>query len=150
MLAEEVSLERSRVNFNRVRKSEMNRTFTISVGAIFSSTLFIAGALAATPGTQASVIAMNQKAKGDAVSITYAYAPKEGTLAIFAADPSQKSSQKPIGETALSIGDHRNISVDLTSQPKPGTNLWAIVEQGKSEKPFKNMDGPAEQSFKVL
>lgn len=115
-----------------------------------ASTLTVAGALAATLGTQASVIAMNQKAKGDAVSITYAFAPKDGTLAIFAVDPSNRPNAAPIGEVALSTGDHRDVSIKLKEDPKPGTRLWAAVEQGKGGKPFKNLDGPAEQSFKVL
>ena len=127
----------------------MIRTFAITAGAVLASTLGVAGAFAATPGTQASVIAMNQRTKGDAVSITYAYAPKDGTLAIYAVDPSRPNAN-PIGEVALSTGDHRDVSIKLKEDPKSGTKLWAVVEQGKGGKPFRNLDGPAEQSFKAL
>ncbi len=53
--------------------------------ALLASALTSSATLAA-PGIPPSVIAMNQKLKGDAVSITYAYVPKDGTLAIFSSD----------------------------------------------------------------
>lgn len=94
---------------------------------------------------------MNQKLKGDAFSITYAYVPKDGTLAIFSSDPSEKMSAKPVGHIALSAGDHRDVKVTLSSSPKPGTKLWAVLEQsGSDSAPFKDAGQPAEQSFKVL
>jgi hypothetical protein len=124
--------------------------FTAATG-VMAACLFAAdAALAADPGTQASVIAMNQKAKDDSVSITYAYAPKNGTLEIFSANPEKASSAKPLGEVALSAGDHRDISVKLNPEPKAGTQLWAVVEQGKGPKPFSNLDGPAQQTYKVM
>jgi hypothetical protein len=111
----------------------------------------IAGlAFAAEPGTQASVIAMNQKAKNDSVSITYAFAPKDGTLTIFSANPQKNANAKPIGEASLTPGDHRDVHVKLNVEPKSGTRLWAVIEQGKGAKPFVNLDGPAEQTFKVM
>lgn len=101
-------------------------------------------------GDTGSVIAMNQKAKGEGVSITYAFAPKDGTLAIFSVDPQKRTGVKPLGEAGLSPGDHRDVSVKLSPEPKSGTRLWAVIEQGKGGKPFRNLDGPAEQSFKVM
>jgi hypothetical protein len=126
------------------------RVLAAAVSGIAASLFIAGGAFAATAGTQASVIAMNQKAKNDAVSITYAYAPKDGTLAIYTSNPGKRASAKPIGEAALTTGDHRDVSVKLNGDFKSGTKLWAVVEQGKNGKPFKNLDGPAEQSFKVL
>lgn len=122
--------------------------------AVAASSVLLAGsAYAETTGAlaavQASVIAINQKAKADAVSITYAFAPAEGKLAIYTADPTKRSA-KPIGEVSLNPGDHRDVSVKLNEQPKSGTRLWAVVEQSKGNKPFRNLDGPAEQSFKVM
>lgn len=104
----------------------------------------------ATPGTHASVIAMNQKPKGDTVSVTYAYLPKDGSLAIFNSDPSQGQSTKPIGQVSLTAGGHRDIQVQLSNPPKAGTKLWAAVDQSKSGQPFKDFDKPAQQSFKTL
>ena len=87
------------------------------------------GAALAVPGVSPSVIAMNQKLKGDAVSITYAYVPKDGTLAIFSSDGSGKMSAKPIGHVALSAGDHRDIKVTLSSDPKPGTKTLGSARE---------------------
>ena len=134
-----------------------SKSLSAAAGALAATFFLAGGALAAgfgdtggTPGTQASVIAMNQKPKSDSVSITYAFAPKEGTLAIYAKDPSRGAEAKPLGEAQLTPGDHRDIGVKLADVPKSGTRLWAVIEQGKNGKPFTNMDGPAEQSFKVM
>ncbi len=97
-----------------------------------------------------SVTALNQKVKGDAVKITYAFLPKDGTLAILSGDPSKKSSPSIVGSVDLSAGDHRDVKVPLSSEPKAGTQLWAQVEQGKSGKPFAKSNERARQSFKTL
>ncbi len=60
-------------------------------------------------------------------------------------------STKPVGHVALPAGDHRDIKVKLSSDLKPGTKLWAVLEKsGSSSAPFKDAGQPAEQSFKVL
>jgi hypothetical protein len=97
-----------------------------------------------------SVTALDQKVKGDAVKITYAFLPKDGTLAILSGDPSKKSGASIVGSVDLSAGDHREVKVPLSSEPKTGTRLWAQVEQGKSGKPFAKSDERAQQSFKTL
>ena len=97
-----------------------------------------------------SVTALDQKVKGDAVKITYAFLPKDGTLAILSGDPSSKSGASVVGSVGLSAGDHREVKVPLSSEPKAGTRLWAQVEQGKSGKPFAKSDERAQQSFKTL
>lgn len=124
----------------------------VRVLPILGAALFIAtGASAASEGIHPSVTAMNQKLKNDAVSITYAYLPGNGTLAILSGDPAQKaSSAKVIGSVDLSAGDHRDFKVQLNSQPKAGSRLWAEVEQAKSGKLFAGGDERAEQSFKAL
>jgi hypothetical protein len=124
---------------------------TRALGAALLASALTSGAALAVPGIPPSVIAMNQKLEGDAVSITYAYVPKDGTLAIFSSDQSGKMSAKPVGRVALSAGDHRDIKVKLSSDLKPGTKLWAVLEKsGSSSAPFKDAGQPAEQSFKVL
>lgn len=97
-----------------------------------------------------SVTALDQKVKGDAVKITYAFLPKDGTLAILSGDPSKKSGASIVGSVDLSAGDHREVKVPFSSEPKTGTRLWAQVEQGKSGKPFAKSDERAQQSFKTL
>ena len=97
-----------------------------------------------------SVTVLNQKLKKDAVSITYAFLPKDGTLAILSGDPSNKTGASVVGSVALQAGDHREVKVPLSSEPKAGTRLWAQIEQGKSGKPFANADERAQQRFKTL
>lgn len=116
----------------------------MAVGMVMATSAF-----AADPGTPASVLAMNQKPKGESVSITYAYAPADGTLAIFETDPAEHTSAKPLGLAPIQRGDHRDVKIKLNEEPKPGTKLWA-VEQSKAGKPFRNVDGPAEQTFNIL
>ena len=97
-----------------------------------------------------SVTALDQKVKGDAVKITYAFLPKDGRLAILSGDPSKKSGASVVGSVDLSAGDHREVKVPLGSEPKAGTRLWAQVEQGKTGKPFAKSDERDQQSFKTL
>jgi hypothetical protein len=102
--------------------------------------------------TPAEVIALNQKIKGDGVSITYAYLPKNGMLAIFASDALGHMGRAPIGRIALLVGEHSNFEVTLNPAPKSGTQLWAVLEQStRNREPFKKFDGqPVEESFKAL
>jgi len=130
----------------------------------FACALFVAGAgLAITGGANAfpnensntagflpSVTALNQKLKGDAVSITYAYLPHDGRLVIFSGNPKSKGGASELGSVQLTAGDHRNFAVKLSSAPKAGTQLWAAVEQSKADKMFAGSDERAEQSFHVL
>jgi hypothetical protein len=129
----------------------------LSLAAVASMTLGGAASAATmsdpaitTPGTHASVIAMNQKLKGDAVSITYAYLPSDGSLSIFSGDPAGSQNAKPIGQVSLKAGDHRDVNVQLSDSPKEGTKLWAVLEKAKSGQAFKDFDKPAEQTFKAL
>jgi hypothetical protein len=138
-------------------RTTMKKNRTLSVLAMLAA----ASAIAASANAQGylpsnvgdfhpSVTVLNQKLKGDAVKITYAFLPKDGTLAIFSGDPANKASASVVGSVDLQAGDHREIKVPLTGEPKSGTQLWAMVEQGKSGKPFANADERAEQSFKTL
>jgi hypothetical protein len=122
---------------------------TAAFSGVLLATLLASGAALAAVGTPPSVIAMSQKLKGDAVSITYAYMPKNGTLDIFAVGSSGKAARTPLGKVALTKGDHRDISVDLSSAPKPGTKLEAVLETSHA-KPFTDAGEPARQSFKIL
>lgn len=97
-----------------------------------------------------SVTALNQKPKNDAVSITYAYLPQNGRLVILSGDPAEKSSASLIGATDLDAGDHRNVAVKLTSEPKSGAHVWAAVEEGKANKLFPGSDERAEQRFMIM
>ena len=65
----------------------LSRVSATAAAVMAAGMLISSGAFAADSGTPASVLAMNQKPKGESVSITYAFAPEDGTLAIFAVDP---------------------------------------------------------------
>ena len=72
-----------------------------SIAIAFAATpLLMLGALVAI-GTPPSVIAINQRVKGNVVSITYAFLPKDGTLAIFSGGTSGHVGNVPIGHVAL-------------------------------------------------
>jgi hypothetical protein len=94
-----------------------------------------------------SVIALNQKPKDDTVSITYAYTPKDGRLVLFSGDPDAKGSAKEVGSVDLKAGDHRDVKVKLSTAAKSGEQLWAAIEQPKSDTPMVSGDERAEQSF---
>jgi hypothetical protein len=118
--------------------------------ALPAAMLVTLGALAAI-GPPPVVIAMSQKVRGAGVSITYAYLPKDGTLAIFPSDARGHMSTEPIGLVGLAAGDHRNIKVLLSPSPKSGTKLWAVLERAGGAQPFTRLDGEAaEQMFKTL
>ena len=123
---------------------------TLAVVALPATMLMTLAVLAMD--APAEVVALNQKLRGDSVSITYAYLPKNGTLAIFSTDARGHMGKAPIGLVALLGGDHRNFDVALHPAPKSGTRLWAVLEQSiGNTKPFKKFDGrPVEESFKAL
>ncbi|MBS0237335.1 MAG: hypothetical protein JSR89_02795 [Proteobacteria bacterium] len=126
-----------------------SRVLIVAASAVAASFAVACNAFAAELGTPASVLAMNQKPKGDSVSITYVFVPKDGILAVYSGDPANRSHAKLLGKAALPHGDHRNVSIKLAGEPKAGEKLWAVIE-GTSGNAFTNADGPAEQSFKVL
>ena len=130
-------------------QSAHKRSFLTAAAFAFAfAPLLTVGALAANrAATAPSVIALNQKIKNDDVSITYAYLPKDGTLAIFESNGSGKMTGKPIGQVALKAGEHRDVKVQLESQPTSGTRLRAVLEQ-QGGKALKGR--PGEQSFKAL
>ncbi|MBY0559433.1 hypothetical protein [Hyphomicrobium sp.] len=127
----------------------ISRVSATAAAVMAAGMVMATSAFAADPGTPASVIAMNQKPKGESVSITYAFAPADGTLAIFSVDPAGHASAQPLGSAALTRGDHRDVKIKLNEELKPGTTLWAVA-RSKDGKPFRNVDGPAEQTFNIL
>ncbi len=80
----------------------------------------------------ASLIAFDQKPKGSSVAISYVRLPQNGYVAIFA-DEGGKRSDKVLGFTALSKGNHNNVTVDVGAEVKPGSAMWATL--------YKDADG---------
>ena len=120
----------------------------LAVGLLTGGAAYAAGTNM-SPGTpHASIIAFNQKVKGDAVSIRYAFLPKDGELDIYALDQSGKLGTKPLGKVSLKAGDHRDVEVTLKPSPKEGMRLQAVIE--KSGEPLNNSGDAPERTFKVL
>lgn len=86
----------------------------------------------ATAQAPASVLAFNQKLKGDAVTISYAYLPENGYVAVFAEDGGKRAA-KILGFTALPKGNHNNVSVKIRDRVEPGSAMWASL--------YKDVDG---------
>jgi hypothetical protein len=130
--------------------SPLERPVAVLSAVLLTSLLASSAALAAvtTPGTQASIIAMSQKPKSDAVSITYAYLPKDGTLDLYALSSSGKMQKTPVGKVALKAGDHRDVSVSINPMPKKGERLEAVIEQ--NGQPVAHPSDKAERTFKIL
>ena len=128
--------------------SPLERPVALLSGVLLATLLASGAALAAVSGTPASVIARSQKPKGDAVSITYAFLPKSGTLDIYAVSSSGKIGAKPLGTTKLDAGDHRDVSVSLSPMPQKGERLRAVIEH--SDQPLKNPGNVSNRTFTIL
>jgi hypothetical protein len=130
-------------------KSRAFKSTALTAGAIASLALLAAGTAMAAAVYPPSVTALNQKEKKNGVSITYAYFPRKGTLAIYGSNARGQVGKTRLGQVAIDAGDHRNVKIALSQSPKRGTKLWAVVQQ-KNGSPFRNQGTPAEQSFKIL
>ena len=86
----------------------------------------------ATAHAPASVLAFNQKLKGDAINISYVNLPENGYVAVFA-DQDGKRSAKVLGFTALTKGNHNDVSVKISERVEPGSAMWASL--------YKDVDG---------
>lgn len=130
-----------------------NQKWRLTSVAALVATLFTGGAAFAagtnmSSGTpNASIIAFNQKVKGDAVSIRYAFLPHDGTLDIYGVEQSGKLGTTPLGKVSLKAGDYRDVQVTLKPLPKAGMRLQAVIE--KSGQAVNSGDKP-ERTFKIL
>jgi hypothetical protein len=79
-----------------------------------------------------SVLAFDQKLKGDTIQISYVNLPESGYVAIFH-DLDGKRSDKALGFMALDKGNHNDVSVKIDGPVAPGTTLWASL--------YKDVDG---------
>lgn len=116
-------------------------------GVATLSAVLVATAAFADSGTPASIIAFNQKPANGAVTITYAYLPKDGALDIFAVGPKGMREGKSLGNVALKPGDHRNVAVTLNAVPAKGTRLVAVIEK---DKPVNSSGDRPERTFSIL
>ena len=114
-----------------MKKTNAGIAFAVAGAFLLSSVPNVAFAQANQPQTPPSVIAMRQKPKDYAnVTITYAYVPKQGYIAIHPSGRSGKMMSKVLGTKDLAPGPHRNFTVKLNTPVKPGEKLWATLDQG--------------------
>lgn len=117
------------------------------VGAATLSTLLIANAAFADSQKPASIIAFNQKSANGAVSLTYAYLPRNGAVDVYAVGPDGKLAGKSLGNVTLKAGDYRNVRVMLNPLPAKGTRLVAVIEK---DKPINSSGNRPERTFSIL
>lgn len=130
------------------KASSFQRPVAVLSGVLLTTLLATGAALAGASTTPPSIIAMSQKPKSGAVSITYAYLPKDGALDIFAISSSGKMESEPLGNVDLKAGDHRDVSVTLNPLPQTGDRLVGVIEQ--SGHPLEHSGDLAERTFSVL
>jgi len=142
------SIGRKEIAMSTPNASPLERPTALFSGVLLATLLASGAALAAVSASPASIIARNQKPKGDAVSITYAFLPKGGTLDVYAVSSSGKMGTNPLGTVKLDPGDHRNVSVSLNPMPKKGERLRAVIE--RSDQPLKNPGNISNRTFTIL
>lgn len=133
----------------------MKSTYQIAVAGVAlaaSTAVAVVTAQAAAAPNQPSVLVFNQKAAGGEATITYAYIPKDGFVALYASDPQKSRNTKAIGEATLPAGDSREIKVKIAPTAKAGETLWAELRLGKitdwgASKPVMIDGKPVDQSF---
>jgi len=97
------------------------------------------------------ITAANQQISGNSAVISTVSMPGPGTLAIFASDAAGGLAFPPIGFVSLQQGEYRDIIVTLTTQPKSGDKLFAVLEKpGSYVDPYMENDKPVDTSFQVL
>lgn len=101
--------------------------------------------------TTPSIVVVDQKLQGNAVSVSVVSMPEAGTLAVFASDTAGQKTQPPIGFLSLQPGDYRDVLVNLMGTPNTGDKLWAVLEKpGSYMNPIMDGDKPVEVRFVLL
>lgn len=112
----------------------MTRSFNGLIASVVACSAIVgaampAAAVTATGATTTppSVLVFDQKVSGGAVDVKYAYLPSKGYVAVLASDANGKPSGAPLGVQAITAGDHRDVKVALSGQPKTGDKLWVSL-----------------------
>lgn len=132
----------------------MNSPSHIGLSAFVLAALaaFTTCAQAADAPFQPSVLVFNQKAAGGDATISYAYMPKPGFVALYATDPQSGKVGEALGQAALPAADSRDIKIKLATTVKPGETIWAELREGKitdlgASHPVLVNGKPVDQSF---
>lgn len=112
----------------------MTRTFNglvnaMAMGAAVAGAALPAFAVTATGAmtTPPSVLVFDQKVVNGAVEVKYANIPSKGYVAVLASDANGKPAGTPLGAQPINAGDHRDVKVALSAQPKTGDKLWVAL-----------------------
>ena len=100
-------------------------------------------ASAATPATEPSVLAFDQKPQSGHVILDYAYLPAKGYAVVYGADKEGKPVKEPLGHVELNAGDHRGVKIKLNNEPAAGSKVWISLYQDKDAKPGFDRQGDA-------
>lgn len=92
-----------------------------------AAALSLTAGLAFAATQPARLTVTNQKVIGSEVSIADAQLPADGFLAIHASDTNGAITDRTLGYVALKAGDHKAVKVRLSSAPKAGEKLWAVL-----------------------
>ena len=67
--------------------------------------------------------------------MTYANIPAKGYIAVVGSDAKGMATGQPLGTQMVEAGDHRNVKIKLTEQPKAGDKLWVSLYLDTDGKP---------------
>lgn len=85
--------------------------------------------------TPPSVLVFNQKLTNGAVDVAYANIPSKGYLVVMGSDAQGMPQGTPLGSASINAGDHRNVKVKLSGEPKAGDRLWVSMSLDSDNKP---------------
>lgn len=80
--------------------------------------------------TDPSVIVFDQRAGSNAVTLSYAYLPDNGYVAIYGTDDDGKPTGEVLGYTPLEAGSHMNVAVEIGQELESGQTFWASLYKG--------------------
>lgn len=109
--------------------------------------------------TDPSVIVFDQRAGSSTVSLSYAYLPDNGYVAIYGTDDEGKPTGDVLGYTPLEAGNHMNVTVEIDQELESGQTFWASLyrDDDGDQKLDKSEDSafwpegkPLENRFDVL
>ena len=120
----------------------MSRSFKrLAVAAVVGAGVLGAsqsGFAVTAPGmfaSEPSVLVFNQKVSNGTVDVSYANIPSKGYVVVKRSDAQGAPQTAVLGSASIPAGDHRNVKVKLTAEPKAGDKLWVSLSLDTDDKP---------------
>jgi hypothetical protein len=117
----------------------MQHVFKPQAVAVGLASAFLVGlttaSFAETSAIPPSALVFDQKPQSGQVMVEFAHLPSDGYVVLYAAGTDGQPIREPIGHVELKAGDHRNISVKLSTAAQSGTQMWAALYTDKDGKP---------------